>query len=191
MEIVKKLFNGLFYVVVLAIIVVVSITYFKIPFMPRLRFYAVMSQSMNPLLVKGDLVLVEAQRYYKKGDVITFKNPKSTKKSDTITHRITSIGKESGRMYYETKGDANSIKDDWKVFKELVIGSFRVRVPYIGAIVSFIKTPVGLISLVVIPGTIILYREFLTLKNELAKLFVKKESVEQNDKKDSEKGTKH
>lgn len=79
-------------------------------------FSVVVSDSMNPTLKKGDLILM--QNIYAKpetGDIITVKVPDMRL---PVMHRVVSISESGSR----TKGDANPTEDTWVVTKDLIRG---------------------------------------------------------------------
>lgn len=153
----------LFLVVFFAFIAFSS--YFAIP--GGIRIFTVMTGSMEPTLKTGSLVFVKEGKDFKKDNIITFKKADDLK--ETITHRIVSVGEEDGVKYYEVKGDANPSADSEKVGIYKVIGRVFFWIPFLGYIVSFAKTPVGVIFLVVIPATVIIYEEIGNIRKEVKK----------------------
>jgi len=75
-----------------------------------------------------------------------------------------------GQIEYVTKGDANDAPDSQAVAEELVLGKTIFSIPLLGYPVSFAKTREGLIILIVIPATMIIYSEILNIKNEAKRL---------------------
>lgn len=168
-KIIKIIINIVFFLVLLLILS----SYLKIPYLSKIKFYAVASQSMTPVLNKGDLIVVKEFKDYQKGDVITFTSPKPVRKFDTVTHRIISIEKKARQIFYITKGDANNTKDSWKINKINVHGKYFFKVFLVGTIVSFAKTPFGLVFLIIIPAAMIIYSEMLNIKKEISRLLNK------------------
>jgi len=116
---------------------------------------AVLSGSMEPELKVGSLVVtrfVEPEDIAV-GDIITF-SPGSADKNQ-VTHRVVGIG-HSSAIYFETKGDANDAPDPTTVPDWNLIGKVVFAVSYWGYITEFIKTPLGFLLAVVIPGTVII-----------------------------------
>jgi signal peptidase len=95
------------------------------------------------------------------GDIICFKLSEPT----SITHRIINITNEG----FITKGDANEDPDQWIVKKENVIGKLVFTIPYIGYIGYFVRTPTGLILLIVLPASLIIIIEIRNIIKELKK----------------------
>lgn len=74
----------------------------------------VVSNSMNPSIRKGNMIIVKKQNDYEEGDVITYIGSDE----NLVTHRIV-------RKYenvFITKGDNNNVEDESEVKKEQIIG---------------------------------------------------------------------
>lgn len=91
---------------------------------------AVASDSMYPVIKKGDVVIIKKVN---KEEKIDPNNIIAYKYSDVIiVHRVEKIKTVDGEYYYYTKGDANVLADDWIVDKNSIIGKVVFRIPYIG-----------------------------------------------------------
>lgn len=143
--------------------------------------YVVRSGSMQPAISLGSLVLIKKIDNYNQGDIITFLNPKSL-----TTHRIVGIEETGGVPLYITKGDANETEDDFRVKKELVKGKVTLAIPYLGYPISFTKTLPGLILLIVVPATIIVYQELINFKNDLVFWMEKRKREKKKNEKEKE-----
>jgi len=159
----------------------VAISILKIP--GNYKLFTVQSGSMEPVIKQGSIVVVKPFKDYKKGDIITTREPANPKVS--LTHRIVNIKNKNGKISYVTKGDANKSPDTEKRPKENVLGKALFSVPYIGYPVSFAKTRDGLIFLIVIPATLIIYSELLTIKNEVRRLLQEQKKKKINSKRKS------
>lgn len=99
--------------------------------------------SMEPNLHVNDMVLYQKKDIseYEKGDIIIYKHSEKNE-IILITHRIQEVvGTE-----FQTKGDHNKDVDPWMVHEEDVVGRIVWRIPYIGGVVEFIKTPLGMVA---------------------------------------------
>lgn len=152
------------------------------PLLNFVKLYVVQSGSMEPELSVGSLIVVQSQDEYSEGDVITFNMDDS---QSTTTHRIVDIEEEQGAMHYIMKGDANEEPDSTFVFKEDIMGEVIFLVPYIGYPVSFAKTEIGFIFLIVIPATLIIYSELVSIRKE-AKKMMERRKKKKTQKKESE-----
>lgn len=121
------------------------------------RVDAVFSGSMEPELKVGGVVItrpVEAEDI-KVGDIITFYSPLSEK---LTSHRVIAV-EEGSSFYFQTNGDANEDGDSFIVPAQNVVGKVCFHVPYFGYATQFIKTPLGLLLTLCVPGIIIILME--------------------------------
>jgi signal peptidase I len=113
----------------------------------------VSSQSMQPALNYGDLIIMKGEQAgnIAIGDIIAFNVPSPYDKlapSPTI-HRVVEKRSENEEIYFKTRGDYNINADTWEVPAENVVGEYtQFKIPYMGFIFLFLKTPFGLASLV-------------------------------------------
>lgn len=98
----------------------------------------VLSGSMEPAFSKGDLIIVKETDEFDLNDIVVFESENSL-----VVHRVVGIGKDE----VVTKGDANNVADD-PISKGDVLGRVLFWIPFFGTVVSFFKTPVGIILLV-------------------------------------------
>ena len=102
---------------------------------------AVLTGSMSGSIEAGDLIVTKRCTEYNVGDVITFSTIGST-----VTHRIT----EKTSDGFKTKGDANNTVDSDIVTNEQIIGKVVLTLPKGGNIILALKSPLGLLSLLVL-----------------------------------------
>jgi len=155
---------GFFVIVFIAISVILSI----IPAFGKYQTLVVTSTSMSPTIKQGGLIFVKKSQNYQKNDIITFKlrtDPRSL-----MTHRIVSIQKIKNQNWYQVKGDAVKKPDIELVNQSQIIGKLVFIIPYLGIPISFAKTQLGVVVIIVIPASIIVYEEFKTIFNELKKM---------------------
>lgn len=159
-----------FYGLLLAVIVFVAATTLltKFPISGH-RIYIVTSGSMEPAIPVGSLVIIRPQPDYAVGDVVNF--AQSGRSNVTVTHRIADIKNGEMAVEYVTKGDANEDPDSELVPATDVLGKLWVTIPYLGYVAQFAKTKFGLMFLVVIPATLLVYSEILEIKSELRRIF--------------------
>ena len=106
------------------------------------RYYTVLTDSMKPAFVTGDMVIVKLKdaAEIQQGDVITF-NPSSS--SDAyLTHRVTEKIENyegTGVTCFRTKGDANNAEDSFLIDEDRVIGTVAVAIPKLGTVVRFVQ----------------------------------------------------
>jgi signal peptidase I len=126
------------------------------------KTFLVQSGSMAPAINTGDLIFVKPVASYQVGEIITFIDRDSKK----VTHRVYKINYDNTFL---TKGDANSVVDSGSVNPQQIIGKVFLSLPYLGYVINFSKTFPGIITLVIIPSTIIVYDEFRKIFSELSK----------------------
>jgi len=158
-------------ILIILIAIGVLIGFSLLPIKKNYKIYFVTSNSMAPTISTGSTVVSKPQDSYRVGDIITFKNIGSQKPSDTTTHRITKINQlENGQVAYVTKGDANDTEDDGYLLPDQIVGKMLFSVPLIGYLVGYIKTLPGLIFIIVVPATIIVFLEVQKIKNEVREI---------------------
>jgi signal peptidase len=169
----KKIGNYLYWGIVGVIVffaLLATLTAFGLP--SGIRLFVVVSGSMKPSILPGSVVVTKEQKVYSTGQVVTFKsdfgvdvkNPKYL-----ITHRILRVDDKSGVPYFITKGDANENEDLKPVNSNLVLGRVLFSIPFLGYPVTFAKTQIGFILMIIIPATIIGYSEIRGIKEEILK----------------------
>lgn len=95
----------------------------------RYQLIGVASGSMNPVIKKGDAVMIDQKilvNDLKTGDIIAYK-----KDNLIIIHRIVNINIEDDIVIFSTKGDANNTEDDIKLNIDDIKGKVIFDVPYI------------------------------------------------------------
>jgi signal peptidase I, archaeal type len=127
------------------------------------RALIVLSGSMEPTIKTGSLIFIKKEKNYKKNDVVSYGSV--VRKNAIVTHRIIDIIKKQNIKYFILKGDANKSRDLYPVPATAVLGKFIFAIPFLGYFISFAKTPLGLIILIIIPGTIIIWEEIKNLKS--------------------------
>ena len=173
---------------VIGIIVGISL----LPIKNNFKILTVMSGSMEPKIKTGELIIVSPKADYNIGEIISFKVRGSDNKETTITHRIFEKNIIRDQATYVTKGDANNTPDNNKIAKDQIIGRFIFGVKYVGYLIAYVKTPLGLIIIIVIPATIIIYEEAKKIKTEVKSIIGKHRAKKSNAKKtDSKKSSKN
>ena len=136
------------------------------------RLDVVFSSSMEPELRVGGLVVTRPAdaENIGVGDIITFYHPLS---GELTSHRV--IGVEEGSSFhFRTKGDANGKGDSFVVPAQNVVGKVCFYLPYLGYVIQFLKTPLGFILTVCIPGLIITAMEVRNIWRVLGEEELKK-----------------
>ncbi len=139
--------------------------------------YIVLSPSMEPEIKTGSVIYTRdaVVSELEKGDVITF----DIGDGKTATHRIDEVIGEGENKSFITKGDANDEADGKEVLGKDVIGVCVFSLPYLGFVVDFIQTQMGIyvcigavaliIVLMVLPDILFGEEETKTKKGKKAK----------------------
>ena len=135
----KKIWNVVTTVIV--VIVVLCAVFLMGSRLLGLQCYNVISPSMEPKFMVGDLIYVKKvdPSTIKEGDIITF-----IVNEDLVvgTHRVVRVDAENQRFY--TKGDANDVEDSEPVHFKNVIGVPQFSIPKLGYVSNFIQHPPGM-----------------------------------------------
>lgn len=165
------------FVLMILVITGLFVAFTMLPIKGNFRLFSVMSGSMEPFIATGSVVLVKPMAGYGPGDIITFISPQSTTSRDTTTHRIVSVEEENGQMIFTTKGDANSAPDAQMINGERIIGGYVTSVAGIGYLLGYLKTLPGLIILIIIPATLIIYEEIKKIYYEVRAINKEKREI--------------
>jgi len=118
--------------------------------------HPVMSGSMEPALKVGGLIVTKPEKIENiaAGDIITFQIGKQK-----VTHRVADINPDKeGKIWFQTKGDANEEPDPNLVSSNT--GEMRkvvFHLPYAGFVAVFMKSKLAFLALVGIPALILIY----------------------------------
>ncbi|MCW4021666.1 MAG: signal peptidase I [archaeon] len=134
------------------VIGVVLVFWFGIGFVFKTEhpILAVASGSMEPVLYKGDLILIEGIENISEiqvgtkdsqtpGDIIVFDEP--GRSTELIIHRaVTKIDNGDGTYSFKTWGDNNISPDWWEVDETEIVGRYLgIKIPWVGEFVLFIQ----------------------------------------------------
>ena len=137
-------------IMIAAVVLVVLVFWFGLSFAlgtgnPVL---AVASGSMEPVLFKGDLIVIEGIKEAtdihvgtkdsaQPGDIIVFNEPGPS--NELIVHRaVEMIDNGDGTYGFKTWGDNNSWQDGWTVKEEELVGRYlEIKIPWLGNIALF------------------------------------------------------
>lgn len=99
---------------------------------------AVLSGSMEPEIMTGDLAVIISAEDYDIGDTVVYSSGR-----ELIIHRIIDINGET----VVTKGDANNVNDS-PIDKGSIKGKMIFRIPYLGKAIMFVKQPFCIVILI-------------------------------------------
>lgn len=134
----------------------------KLPMPFGIGTAVVLSGSMEPTLSVNDVIIVREQESYNVGDIVVYENGR-----EMIVHKI--IEKNGDTL--TTKGDANNTADE-PISTEAVKGKVAFSVPYAGAIVKVLRSPVG--AIVIILAAVLLTEGSFRRKKESDEIKIEK-----------------
>jgi len=157
----------------------------------NLHFLVVLSESMKPNINMGDVVVTTATKPedIQVGDVITFRQPTKSNPNRCVTHRVINITNENPSISFQTKGDATEDPDMEPVKSSDLVGKVLLSIPYIGYIPHHLKTPLGFILLIIVPGSLIITSEvwnIIRTKRGVSEKKKVKRRIKSSKKKESE-----
>lgn len=128
--------------------------------------FVVESNSMSPAIGAGSVVYVNEVPTDRigKGDVVTFRRAGGQR----VTHRVVGVVERGGNRAFRTKGDANEDPDRQLVEPGQIVGRAAFHLPLIGHVVAFAQTPLGLVSLVLVPAGALIALELRDLLSLLS-----------------------
>lgn len=134
-----------------------------IPGIGGYKFMAVLSDSMNPTFRIYDMIIAKevSPEEIKEGDVITF-----SLDNVLVTHRIQKIEKKDGHKLFITRGDANNTEDSTPVMLNDIKAKYIGRIPYMGLVISKIRSPLGVGILWCVLSFIIIFEIFTAIENK-------------------------
>lgn len=122
------------------------------------QMYIVAGGSMSPTFEVGSLAILEyvEPQQIKAGDVLTYRSESS---EGVTTHRVMKVHEANGEFSFTTRGDANEIDDGYPVQAPNVIGRVIWTIPYLGLLMDFAQSKTGLLTLIIIPGVLLIIFE--------------------------------
>lgn len=156
-KVIKKILNILKIIILILLILFALFTIYQkvFPNNPSafgFRTYSIITKSMEPVLKKGDVILVQERNTssYKVGDIITFKGTSGDLKGKIVTHEIVGIKLENGKNIFYTKGIQN-ISEDPAVYEDEILGKYIYKFKFFSLIERIMDTKIGFILIIIIP----------------------------------------
>lgn len=118
------------------------------------RTNIVLSGSMEPAIGTGSVIISRPvnPEEIRTGDIIVFA---SRTGSFITTHRVIGIERTPG-LQFITKGDANRGQDPSPIPAGQVLGTPVLVIPYLGFVIPFARSPLGMVILIGIPALILI-----------------------------------
>jgi signal peptidase len=136
-----RTFLSIFGTVLLLILCALAVLVAGVPAVVHGQSLAVLTGSMEPTIMPGDLIVVEgvqsdsAKENLKIGNIISYE-PKADDPT-LITHRIVAKGSGVSGNYFITQGDNNNAKDA-PVYMKQVVGKYLYKLPKLGYLTQWL-----------------------------------------------------
>lgn len=139
----------------------------KEPSIFGLRIYYIVTDSMEPNIKVGDIILCKNfdgdEAGLSNGDVVTFIEDSGPLKGQPITHRIAKAPyEENGQWYIVTKGD-NAASEDAPTPLSDVVAVYSHKMPVLTFIYMLISNIFGFIFIIVLPLLALLVLQIIRL----------------------------
>lgn len=119
------------------------------------KTFIVTSDSMKATdFAAGDIIIskVVDPTTLEEGDIITFRSADPENYGEIITHKIRRITTDSyGDTAFVTYGTTTDTDDQTLVTYPYILGQYKCRIPSVGKIFSFLKTPLGYVLFILVP----------------------------------------
>jgi signal peptidase I len=127
---------------------------------PSVQVLSVQSGSMEPLIHRGDAVVVNPVPIadIHAGDIVSYHNPRDERM--VITHRVQAISMQTGLV--TTKGD-NAVTADQPFAANLIVGRVQRHIIGLGRAIDVLHSTMGLMLVVYAPALIIVALELRRL----------------------------
>jgi len=149
-------------------LILAFIVFFKVTssnFNLPVKSFLIQSGSMEPTIMTGDIILVQEQPKYIQRDIITFYDHGDR----VVTHRILEEKNNGNSIEFITQGDNNQTPDIAPVPIEDVIGKHFITIPKLGFLIAKSKSKTGILLLIIVPATIIIYDEISKIFSSVSK----------------------
>ena len=145
------------------------------------RVFTIVTESMEPVLEVGDIILVKDTdtKKIKVGDNITYQGMSDDLAGKIITHQVVNIIEENGKKIFYTQG-VNTSTIDPAVYEEQIYGVVEYKFVVLSFIYKIITNTVGFILLIVLPLGYIFIIELKTIAIERNK--AKEKEIEKKKK---------
>lgn len=147
----KKIMNVLSVLLLIILIAVVLFLFVsrimgETPSLFGYYVFRVSSDSMEPTLMVGDVILVKSVDAEDIGidDIITYKSKDGSMYGREVTHRVVSGPLEKkGKYFYQTQGDAIGAPLDKAITYDQIEGKFIRKLTVISLLYGALSTPIG------------------------------------------------
>jgi signal peptidase len=98
------------------------------------------SNSMRPAINAGDILISHGApaQSIRPGDIVSFSD--RALQGRLVTHRVLAVHAEHQRLYFVTRGDANTVPERWSVARTSFIAEVDLRIPELGWVAAWLDS---------------------------------------------------
>jgi len=139
--------------ILLLVYIIITLALRFIPFFQVYNTYTIRTDSMEPILMVGDVVVVEdiAPEDIVVGDIVAFYvDVTGDGIDDVIIHYIDEIIQfDENTLVFKSKPEISNLQDRWIIEEQDIIGIYMYQVESVGKILLFLNSWIGRIVLLV------------------------------------------
>lgn len=139
--------------ILLLIYIAITLALRFVPFLQVYNTYTIRTDSMEPVLMVGDVIVVEdvASEDIAVGDIVAFYvDVTNDGVDDVIIHYIDEIVQlDEETIVFKSKPEISNLQDRWIIEEQDIIGVYKYQVENIGKILLFLNSWIGRIVLLV------------------------------------------
>ncbi len=138
--------------VIVVIILVLKVVFTFVPPLNKYDFFAIKTDSMDPIIEPGDLVVIKEidSEDIEVGDIMAFYVDITHDGNDeVVVHYIDEISLIDGKLIYKTKSHISEIQDNWVIEEQDLIGIYSFQVNYLGKALLFAQSWIGKVIIIV------------------------------------------
>lgn len=139
--------------ILLLVYIVITLALRFLPFLQVYNTYTIRTDSMEPVLMVGDVIVVEdiATEDIEVGNIVAFYvDVTNDGVDDVIIHYIDEIIQlDEETLVFKSKPEVSNLQDRWVIEEQDIIGVYKYQVENIGKILLFLNSWIGRIVLLV------------------------------------------
>lgn len=138
----------------------------RVPFFGSYATVRIISPSMEPTIPTGTYIMVRRvdAAQVRVGDVILFYSHDPAIAGKMNTHRVVEILPTDNGLQFTTKGDNNTLKDQYPVYDEDICGLYVKNLATLTKVAGWVQVPWVFLLILVVPALILMVGSFRDLK---------------------------
>lgn len=157
----------------LGVIIILGLGYVifnYVPFIAKYDHYVIVTNSMEPVIMVGDVVIVDSSVTADEvdpGQIIAFYADINDDGTDeVVVHYLYTATEVEGVMIYKTKPEISDNPDPWELTADDILGAYKLTIPNIGPLLLFFSSTIGKAVLVIDVVIIYLLMEMFSSKKK-------------------------